>query len=159
MRPQTIDKPLHLCVNAEEKIQECTPQRGYQPLDVLHSRSQEALFPHVRNPEHARIAQAMVLFGLRKGAFNRFFPPAVNPLATMRFRKGNDSVQRSLPHMPLHHLSAHTRPKAFSSPCTPLAHPLQILLSQQYCRYPSRVVFFHVSRCFSGQMYSSRSAS
>ncbi len=87
----------------------------------MHSRSQEALFPHVRNSEHTRIAQAMVLFGLREGAFNRFFPPAVNPLATLRFCKGNDPVQRSLPHMPLHHLPAHTRPKAFSTPCTPLA--------------------------------------
>src|SRR5699024_10374818 len=79
--------------------------------------------PHVPCSKHARTAQAMVLLGLREGSFDRLFPPSINTLATMRFRKGIDPLQRPLPHMPLHHLSVHTRPETFCSSRTPLACP------------------------------------
>ena len=39
----------------------------------------------------------------------------------MRFCKGIDPLQRVLPHMPLHHLSVHTRPETFCPSRTPLA--------------------------------------
>ena len=78
----------------------------------------------------------MVLLGLREGSFDRLFPPSINTLATMRFRKGIDPLQRPLPHMPLHHLSVHTRPETFCSSRTPLACPAFTAV----CRYPSRVV-------------------
>src|SRR5699024_1241554 len=77
--------------------------------------------PHVPCSKHARTAQAMVLLGLREGSFDRLFPPSINTLATMRFRKGIDPLQRPLPHMPLHHLSAHARPETFCPSRTPLA--------------------------------------
>ncbi len=49
-----------------------------QPFHILNRSGQEAVFAHVANAEHASKAQAMVLFGLRKRAFNRLPAPCVN---------------------------------------------------------------------------------
>ena len=103
------------------KIYKSVEQRGHLPLDVLTRRCQETLLPHVPYPKHARIALAVILLGLREGSFNCLFPPAVDSLAPMRFRKGIEPLQRVLPHMPLHHLSVHARPETLSSPWAPLA--------------------------------------
>ena len=63
----------------------------------------------------------MVLLGLREGSFDRLFPPSINTLATMRFRKGIDPS----PATPATHAapppSVHTRPETFCSSRTPLA--------------------------------------
>ena len=54
-------------------------QKALDPFHVLNCGGQEALLAHVLNAEHASKAQAIVFFGLRKGALDCFFAPGINP--------------------------------------------------------------------------------
>ena len=54
-------------------------KRPGEPFRVMNCGGQEALLAHVLNAEHASKAQAMVFFGLRKGALDCFFAPGINP--------------------------------------------------------------------------------
>ena len=126
-----------------------------QPFHILNRSGQEALLAHVLDAEHASKAQAMVFFGLRKGALNCFFAPCINPRASRRLRKVHDAIQSILPNMSVHHPSLHGFSKAFFSSAACRTG----FLSQKYCLYPSRVVVFQFSSFFSGQIYISYSQS
>ena len=78
----------------------------------MYRGGQEALLPHVPDSEHAGIAEAMIDFGLREGAFNGFFSPTVNATADTGLGKGNDIIQSILPNMSFHHPSGHALSEA-----------------------------------------------
>ncbi len=83
----------------------------------------------------------------RRSVQQSFFANRKQCVCPIRFRKGIDPVCRIPPHMPLHHLSAHTRPKAFRQPCTPLArHVFAAILPVPFARrgLPSEPLFLWV---------------
>ena len=93
-------------------VREKKQKRGNQPLNVLNRGGQEALFAHVLDTEHAGIAETVIDFGLREGAFYGFFSPGVDATADTGLGKGNDIIQSILPNMSVHHPSGHTLAEA-----------------------------------------------
>ena len=90
----------------------------YLRITLDSTGGQEALFAQIANSEHASKAQAMILFGLRKGSFNGLLAPVVQAPAIGRFRKRRNGVQIILPYMSRHQPSLCTRAQALASPRT-----------------------------------------
>ena len=166
---QTTDKARFKKWKTGYKPEQERKGGGHEPLDVLNSGGQEGLFAHIPDSEHASIAQTMVDLGLRKGAFNCLFSPAVDAPALLRFGKGNDVIQGILPDMSLHHPSRHTCSKALCPSWADLTgfavtevlaialagggFPVEMLVLRADVSIKVRVVFeaiFAVGRCLVG---------
>ena len=71
MSVQLTDKPTIFAMVGFKYEKE----EGKDPLNILNSGSQEGLFAHVADAEHASKAQTVINFGLRERAFNCLLAP------------------------------------------------------------------------------------
>ena len=118
-------------------------ERGHQPLIFWHSCCRKHCSRMFRIPPCAHSAGRGSPWPAKDQCSDRLFPPAIDPLAHAFLQASTLPASRHTCRST--HLSVHTRPETFAR----LGHPLQVLPSQQYCRYPlTRQEVLRVRRCF-----------
>lgn len=91
-------------------------KRPGDAFHVLYGGGEEGLLVHVADSEHARMAQAMQLFGFCERSFNGFLAPGVDAFAFVCFPKRVRLLQCILPYMARHLPSAGFGREAFRPP-------------------------------------------
>ena len=123
---------------APKRIRQDGKKRTKRPGDafhVLYGGGEEGLLVHVADSEHARMAQAMQLFGFCEGSFNGFLAPGVDAFPTACLLKRVRLFQCILPYMARHLPSAGFGREAFRpfgavpacfglAPVLPIAFPV-----------------------------------